>query len=112
MATTHISAISSSRYAIGMTLVACLVGRFWLPEWSTFLPGEARPAWLELMKQFFTWWPLALVATIGLRMWISRLPIDSMQRKAAVAMQDVLTFASLALVIASLYLMLLPRTDG
>jgi hypothetical protein len=109
MTTTNVSVTSSSRYAIGMTLVACLVGRFWLPEWASFLPGETRPDWLGLMMQFFAWWPLALLAAIGLGLWVRRLPIDSALRKGLVALQDLLTFASLALVMSSLYLVLLPR---
>ena len=66
---------------------------------------------LGLPQQLFTWWPLALLAAFGLGLWIARLSPDSALRKLLVAMQWLLTLASLALLTASLYLVFLPRMD-
>jgi len=96
------------RYATGLTLLACLAGGVLLPYAPGFLPGET-PGRLGLLQQLFTWWPLALLAAFGSGLWIPRLRIDSALRKLLVVLQWLLTLASLALLMVSMYLVFVPR---
>ncbi len=100
-----------SRFAVTISLLACLVGWLLLPYAPgplVYLPGET-PGVLGLLQRLFTWWPLALLAAFALGLWIPRVPADSLLRKALRVVQWLLTFASVLLVIVSLYLLFLPR---
>ena len=107
---TNVPASFATRSATALTLLACLVGWVLLPYAPAFLPGEL-PGRLGLLQQLFTWWPLALLAAFAFGLGIPRLPLDSPLRKLLVVMQWLLTLASLALVMASLYLVFLPQAD-
>ena len=108
--TANVPASFATRYATGLTLLACLVGWVLLPYTPAFLPGEL-PGRLGLLQQLFTWWPLALLAAFGSGLWIPHLPLDSALRKLLVVMQWLLTLASLALLMVAMYLVFLPRAD-
>jgi hypothetical protein len=100
-----------SSFAVTASLLACLIG--WLlmpytPGALPYLPGD-MPGKLGLLQILFTWWPLALLAAFALGLWIPRLPDDDALRKALRILQWLLTFASVALVIVSLFVLFLPR---
>jgi hypothetical protein len=100
-----------SRFAVTASLLACMVGWFLLPYTPaalTYLPGDT-PGRLGQLQQMFTWWPLALLAAFAIGLWIPRLPANGVLRKALRVLQWLLTFASVLLVIVSLFLVFLPR---
>lgn len=100
-----------SRFAVTASLLACFGGWVLLPYIPgplSYLPGD-MPGRIGLLQQFFTWWPIALLAAFAIGLWLPRLSTDSFFRKLLRALQWLLTLASVALVIASLFLLFLPR---
>jgi len=100
-----------SRFAVTASLLACFVGWVLLPYIPgplPYLPG-ATVGRLGLLQQFFTWWPLSLLAAFAIGLWLPRLPTDSALRKLLRVLQWLLTLASVLLVIVSLFLLFLPR---
>ncbi len=99
----------ATRAATTLTLLACLTGWFLLPYTPTFLPGERMPGHLGMLMQWFTWWPLALLAAFVIGFAIPKLQPTSSVRKLLVVTQWLLTLGSFALVLLGLYYTLLPR---
>jgi len=100
-----------SRFAVTASLLACFVGWVLLPYAPgplRYLPGD-MPGRIGLLQQLFTWWPVALLAAFAIGLWLPRLSTDSFLRKPLRVMQWLLTFASVLLVIVSLFILFLPR---
>ncbi len=99
----------ATRAATTLTLLACFTGWFLLPYTPTFLPGEPMPGHLPELMQWFTWWPLALLAAFVLGLAIPKLPPTGSLSKILILAQWLLTLGSFALVLLGLYFTFLPR---
>ena len=97
-----------SHSAVFITLVACGIGWYVLPHAPGYLPGEL-PGRLALLQQLFTWWPLALIAAFVIGLVLPKLRAGSAPRWGLLILQWVLTYASIALIVATLFEVFFPR---
>ena len=97
-----------SRSAVFVTLLACGIGWYVLPYAPGYMPGET-PGRLALMQQLFTWWPLALIAAFAIGLVLPKMTTNSSPRWALLILQWVLTYASIALIVATMFEVFFPR---
>jgi hypothetical protein len=97
-----------SSSAVSITLIACGIGWFVLPNTPGYMAGES-PDRLALLQQFFTWWPLALIAAFAIGLVLPKTTANSAPRWALLILQWLLTFASVALIVATLFEVFFPR---
>lgn len=93
----------ASRIATSATLVASLVGMFELSQSGALMPGERQPGHLAFLQQVFTWWPLALLAAAALGVAVRRLPHGGRARQTCIALQWILTVASVLMLAVALF---------
>jgi hypothetical protein len=97
-----------SRSAVSITLIACGVGWFVLPNTPGYMPGES-PGRIALLQQLFTWWPLALLAAFAIGLVLPKMTTNGVPRWTLLILQWLLTFASVALIVATLFEVFFPR---
>jgi hypothetical protein len=97
-----------SHLALIVTLLACGSGWFLLGYAPPLMPGES-PARLELIQQFVAWWPLALIAAFAIGLVLPKMAQTSSARPILQVVQWLLTYASVALIVAILLQVFLPR---
>ncbi len=97
-----------SHSAVFVTLLACGIGWFVLPNTPGYMVGES-PDRIALLQQLFTWWPLALIAAFVIGLVLPKLAANNVARWTLLVLQWLLTFASVALIVATLFEVFFPR---
>ena len=97
-----------SHLALIVTLLACGCGWILLKYAPPLMPGES-PERLALIQQLVAWWPLALIAAFAIGLTLPKMTRGSAARSVLVVVQWLLTYASVALIVAILLEVFLPR---
>jgi hypothetical protein len=97
-----------SHLALIVTLLACGCGWFLLKYAPPPLPGEEGGR-VAVIQQCVAWWPLALIATFVIGLTLPKMARTSPARLPLQIVQWLLTYASVALVVAILLEVFLPR---
>lgn len=98
-----------SHSAVFITLLACGIGWFLLPYApGGYMPGET-PGRLGMLQHMVTWWPLMLIAAFGIGLALPKRAPGSAARWTLLVLQWVLTYASIAMIVAILFEVFFPR---
>ncbi len=97
-----------SHLALFVTLLACGSGWVLLKYAPPPPPGE-DPGRLALIQQCLAWWPAVLVAVFAIGLALPKMAQGSGARWALLIAQWLMTYASVALIVAILFQVFLPR---